>query len=225
VKLCKSRTPGRPRRFSRTRRSSTPFDLDDWPPATMNTLARFRWPILLAILGVALETAALVSFLGVFRDSGTLFFVPGEVSINIKKPGTYTLWHEAKTFIEGQFMSFPDDLPSGTTIKVLKQPDGTPVSLRRGSASHMEKSGTRRVAIGKLTFNSPGHYRFVVDGLSEKRAFYLQESKFLKTFLTITICGFVGLLFFVAAIGSGIYVFIQIINARRNPPPATSVGH
>ena len=185
-------------------------------------LARFKWPVLLAVFGIGLEVFALVSFLNAFRDSGTLFYAPGDTSFNIRKAGDYTLWHESKTVINGQFMTFPDDLPSGTTVKVVNEADGTPVVLRRsGSSSHMQKGGTRRVAVGKLTFPSPGKYRVTVTDLPETRAFYLDESKFLKTFLTVMIFGFVGLAFLIAAFGFGLYALIQILTARRQPQPTS----
>ena len=185
-------------------------------------LARFKWPIILAIISIAVGVGALASLLHLFRDSGTSFIVPGEVSIDIKKAGKYTLWHEAKTMINGQILSFPDDLPSGTTIKVVKQPEGMPVTLRRGGSSHMEKSGIRRVSVGTLTFTIPGHYRITVDGLPEKRTFYLEQSKFARVFLTLMLAC-LGMLLFLTAIGSGIYILGQVVNARRNPAPAPSV--
>ena len=187
-------------------------------------LARFKWPIILVIVSVAIGVVALVSFLHLFRDSGTSFIVPGEVSIDIRKAGKYTLWHEAKTMINGQILSFPDDLPSGTTIKVVKQPEGMPVTLRRGGSSHMEKTGIRRVSVGSLRFTNPGHYRITVDGLPEKRAFYLEQSKFAKVLLTLMLA-FLGMLLFFAAIVSGIYVLGQVVNARRNSSPITSSSH
>ena len=121
-------------------------------------------------------------------------------------------------------MTFPDDLPSGTTVKVVNETDGTPVVLRRGSSGHVQKGGTRRVAVGKLTFRSPSKYRLTVSDLPERRAFYLDESKFLKTFLTVTTLGFIGLAFLLAAFGFGLYALIQIITARRHPEPKSGAA-
>ena len=56
-------------------------------------LARFKWPILLAVVGIAVEVLAVAFFLNAFRDSGTLFYGPGDTSFNITKPGEYVLWH------------------------------------------------------------------------------------------------------------------------------------
>ena len=181
----------------------------------MEKLARFKWSILLAIIGVALNIVAVVSLVGSFRDSGTSFLAPGEASVTITKPGDYTLWHETKTLIDGQFMTFPDDLPSGTTIKVFKRPEGVLVPLRRGGATSMESGGTRRISVGQLTFSSPGEYQVVVTGLGEKRAFYLEEGKFLRMFLSVMVSGLVGMLLLFGAIGSGIYVLAQMSKRAR----------
>jgi hypothetical protein len=68
--------------------------------------------------------------------------------------------------------------------------------------------------VGQITFPSPGQYRLVVTGLTEKRAFYLDEAKFLRMFLSVIVCGLVGMLFLFAGIGSGIYVFVQLSKRR-----------
>lgn len=178
----------------------------------MQKLARFKWPICLFAIGLLLNIVMVISILGVFRESGTSFLGPGEASVTITKPGDYMLWQETKTVIDGQFMSFPADLPSGTTIKVIKQGEGTAVPLRRGGSSTMKSGGTERASVGKLTFSTPGQYQFVVAGLTDKRAFYLDEAKFLRLFLGVLVSGLVGTLLLFAGVGSGIFVLVQSSN-------------
>lgn len=172
----------------------------------MKLVARLKWPLIFLAIAVSLNILAAVSLIGVFRGSGTQFTGPGELPVTIKKAGKYTLWHETKTIIDGQILTFADDLPSGTTFKVFKQPEGTSIPLTTAGSSSMESGGTRRVSVGDLVFDSPGEYRIVVTGLNEKRPFYLDEAKFLKMFLTVLVCGFIGVSFFFAAIVSGIYI-------------------
>lgn len=43
----------------------------------MQKLARFKWPILLGVIGVILNLMAVVSMLGLFPESGTSFLAPG----------------------------------------------------------------------------------------------------------------------------------------------------
>ena len=183
----------------------------------MKILARFKWPIVLAMLGLATEIVAVGYFVHGFRDTGTSFTAPGETSVTISKPGKYTLWHECKTIIDGQAKTFPDDLPAEATVKVVSDADGSPVLLRKRGSAHMNKRGIRRVSMGELKFSSPGKYRITVSGLPEKRAFYLDESKFVKMFLTVIPCVFMGLAFLFAAFVFGVYVLTQIIHERRHP--------
>jgi hypothetical protein len=175
----------------------------------MQKLARFKWAILLVVIGIVLNVVAVISSLSMFRDKGTSFFAPGETVVNITKPGSYTLWQETKTIIDGKFITFSDDFPSDTTIKVVKQPEGTDVGLRRNAMTTMEANGTRRVSIADLTFSSPGAYRVVVTGLSERRALYLEEEKIWSIFLIMIVGSLVGLLFLFSGIGAAIYVLVR----------------
>jgi hypothetical protein len=176
----------------------------------MEKLARFKWPIILTTVGAALNIAGVVYFLYAFRDSGTSFLGPGESTVAIAKPGDYTLWLESRAIIDGQLMTFADNLPSGTTIKVLRLPERIVVPLHRGATSEESNVGnTHRVSVGQITFNNPGQYEVVVSGLEERRAFYLDKEKFVLLFLSVILFGFVGALCLFAGVGSGIYLLAQ----------------
>jgi hypothetical protein len=172
-------------------------------------LARFKWPIILAGIGAVFVFFAGASLMAAFRSSGTSVVAPGETVVTITKPGDYTLWHESKTFLDGKFVTFPDDLPPRTAIEILKQPEAVSVPIRPGGKKSVEWSGTRRVSVGAITFPTPGEYRIVVTGLDEKRAFYLSEDRFLKTFFTVAAFGSAGLLFLIGAVGAGIFILLR----------------
>lgn len=178
----------------------------------MKKITRFKWPILFAVIGLALNLVAVVSVVEILRDTGTAFLGPGETSIEITKAGDYTLWHETKTVIDGQFMSFPDDIPSGTTIKITKQPESTAVPLRKDSSTTMESGGTRRISVGQLTLTTPGQYQVAVTGSTEKCAFYLEETKLFRVLLKIMGSGLVGMACLFAGVGSFIYVLARPTN-------------
>lgn len=175
----------------------------------MHKLTRLIAPILFALLGLGLGAVAIFSLAHSFRDTGTSIIAPGETMVTIVKPGNYTLWHECKTLREGQFLEFPDDLPSGTTIKVVKNSDGTDIPLTKSGSSSFESNGYRRVSVGSLTFDKPEEYRVSVTGLTEKRYLYLDESKFLRLFFKAMLLGGCGVLFLLGGIGWGIYVLVQ----------------
>src|SRR5262245_42798169 len=120
----------------------------------MEKLIRFKWPLFFLVAGAAFSVGSIFSFISLFRTSGTSFFGPGESMVTISKPGDYTLWQKTKTVIDGQFLTFPEKLPSGTTIKVFKQPDGTAVPWEEASGATMESGGTKRVSVAHLKFDT-----------------------------------------------------------------------
>jgi hypothetical protein len=195
----------------------------------MNKIARFKGPILLLLLAailIAVPSVLMFAFLySLFSETGTTFVVPGEATVNIVKPGDYTLWHKSKTLVDGCFMSFTDDLPSGTTVTVFKRPEGQKVPLQRASSASVESGGTRRVAIGKVTLDVPGEYQIVVTGLDEKRVFYLDRGYdlfptagwWIAGFLMLPLCFMLVLLFCAAAFGWGIYILVRMSTQKETP--------
>ncbi|CAN5916641.1 hypothetical protein BH11VER1_BH11VER1_21970 [soil metagenome] len=175
----------------------------------MKKLPRLIAPILLILLGLGLGGAAIFSIVLSFRDTGYNIAAPGETLVTILKPGDYTLWHECKTLRGGQLTNFPEDLPSGTTIKVLKQPGGAEMPLTKSVSASFESNGTRRVSLGSVALKSPGDYKVSITGLTEKRYLYLDESNFLRLFFKAMLLGICGILLLLGGIGWGIYVLLQ----------------
>ncbi len=175
----------------------------------MNKLPHLIAPILLALLGLGLVGAAIFSIAISFRDTGWTIAAPGETMVTIVKPGTYTLWHECKTLRGGQYLNFPEDLPAGTTIKVLKNPEGTDMPLTKSGSASFETNGTRRVSLGSVALKSPGEYKVSITGLAEKRYLYLDESKFFRLFFKAILLGICGILLLLGGIGWGIYALVR----------------
>lgn len=176
----------------------------------MKIIARLKWAVLCAFVGIGFEVWLVVSFASLFKDTGTSFIAPGEITIPVSRPGDFTLWHESKTVINGEFMNFPDFLPSGTTIRIIDQSNGALTPLRPStSGASTEFGASRRVAVGEVKFAAPGRYRFIVTGLQEKRALYLEETKDLKILMTGLFAGFAGMIFLFASIGLTVYALVR----------------
>jgi hypothetical protein len=171
----------------------------------------------LAGIGICFWCVAIYALVESFRETGFNVVAPGTTAITISKPGDYTLWNRTKTMIDGQFLTFPDQIPSGTTIKIFKKPEGLQIPMRPSMGSSVEVNGSRRVSIGVLTFDATGNYEVVVTGLSEKRALYLDESKFLRTFTKFFGAGLAGFAFVVAGIGLGVYVLLRLVKTKPAP--------
>jgi hypothetical protein len=183
----------------------------------MNKLARFIWPVMLAVLGVAFEVVAVVTLIRSFPDmrhAEMPVLAPGESTVTITKPGDCTLWYESKTVIDGQYMTFPDQLPAGVTITIIKQPEGTRVPLRASRCYSADTGNSRSVAIGDLTFTSPGQYQVVVTGLTDKRAFDLSQPMNLHGIPKAFVIGLIGGLCFLAAFVSAIYAIVRLFGHK-----------
>lgn len=175
----------------------------------MKLLLRYKWPIIFAVTGTVLLVLAVVKVITLVSDSGIHITGPGETTINIAQPGKYTLWHESRTFLDGRFLTFEDELPSGASISIRNSADGTTVPLRGAGTSSIESGGTRRVSVARLDFDEPGEYDLQISGLTQQRVFYLAEARFWKVFQGVIGFGIPGILLVLAAIGSGIYILVR----------------
>src|SRR3954470_10593621 len=147
----------------------------------MHTLSSFKWPI--AICSVACA-AGLWLIWSLFPGPGISLLVPGDTVFSISKPGQYTLWSQVESSFQGKLMTFPTGLPPGVTIAITQE-GGSIVPVRsQWPTTHKETGGGAfQVAIGTLTFPSPGSYRIAAEGLQEKRALYLDQSDMRYFFL------------------------------------------
>ena len=176
--------------------------------------SRYLLPVGLFLIAMVSFGTAGFSIWGLFTREGTSFMGPGVATVQVSKPGTYTLYHETRTMRDGKVLSFSDDLPSGSTFRITNAITGAAIELQPGASERMEMNNVERVAIGKLEFPKAGNYSITVSGLSEQRPFYVAEARILEAFL-----GFFGGLFFgltclAAAVGVLIY---QLARRRRAP--------
>jgi hypothetical protein len=139
--------------------------------------------------------------------------VPDDSAFTITKTGRYTLWSQVESSFQGKLMTFPTGLPPGVTIAVTKQ-DGSIVSLEsQWPTTHKETGGAFQVAIGTITFDSPGPYHITTQGLQEKRALYLDQSDMRYFFLKVLLALFIPAVF-VGCLIWGILIFFR----RRHKP-------
>ena len=124
-------------------------------------------------------------------SGGEELIAPGSHILELASPGKYVVWNVTATFRDGQQYRFPDQLPTGTRIRVYDEVAGVEIPTA-ASMSATESSGeTRRRSICSFTINEPGTYRLVVDQLSEKRFLTVRQ----RTGWNVVVMFFGGLLF------------------------------
>jgi hypothetical protein len=137
-------------------------------------LLRYEWPIAICVIVVAAGAWLISSFL---PGQAISLVVPGDGEFTVAKAGRYTLWSQIESSSNGKLMTFPPALPPGVSIVITRQ-DGSTVPLRSEWPLTNHQTGPRsfNVAIGTITFDSPGSYRMTTEGLHEKRGLYLDQS-------------------------------------------------
>ena len=169
---------------------------------------QLRWPFVLGLAGAVLTLCATVALFRSLPGDGVSLLVPGETTFTISKPGKYTLWSEVEASFDGQLMTFATGLPAGVTIKITTT-DGSIVPVASRWPTTREDTGRIiRIAIGTVTFSSAGSYRLSTEGLQEKRALYLNQFEFYRSFIAAGLACF-GFSLLVSGViwGVGIYVW------------------
>lgn len=179
----------------------------------------FLLAAVLGIIGICLWGVGLFSFISSFQQTGRPLQAPGTTLVTIAQPGKYTIWCQTSGIVDGQFKSFPDQPPSGLTVKVTKKPEGTVVPMQSSTGATISTSGTRRVSFAELNFDSPGQYQVDITGLEEKHVMHLDRAKLMKTVMTFLLSGLAGFGFVIASIVLGIYALIRLADKKNKSNP------
>jgi hypothetical protein len=182
-----------------------------------------KWPLLVCAIGVGLSIWLITSLFGSFGGRGISLLVPGEASFDITAAGKYTLWSQVEASFQGQLMTFPTGLLPGVTIKITKTTDGATVPLQsKWPTMHRDSGGYIQVAIGTITFDTPGSYHLSTEGLHEKRSLYLDHFDF-NTFFVKIAFALCGPLVFVTGLIWGI-VLVALHRKRPNQSLEPTAG-
>ena len=170
---------------------------------------RVALPLVLIALGILSLIASGRSLIGAFRQDGTLFRGPGESTVQVPKPGSYTLWIQNRGTIDGRLLTMPTDLPSGAVIEVTRAENGESIPLDGNVAATITFNGTVRKAVGSLDIQQPGKVKITVEELESPRLFYLSESFSFKGVFGAMSLLFTGGCLLLAGIGIGIYFLLR----------------
>lgn len=84
--------------------------------------------------------------------------VPGSAELTLNDPGTYTIFHEAESVVDGQLYSAPNI--AGLTVTVTSASDGKPVPMTVPVASSTYTVGGHSGrSVFAVTIAQPGKYR------------------------------------------------------------------
>ncbi|MDP1749453.1 MAG: hypothetical protein Q8L22_08345 [Reyranella sp.] len=98
--------------------------------------------------------------------------VPGSAVLALDKPGTYTIYHEQRSFVDGQYHA--SDSVGGLRVGLTAEATGAVVKLTEPSGSSSYSIGNRKgTSILVFTIDQPGRYRLtasLANGRAEPKA-------------------------------------------------------
>jgi hypothetical protein len=103
--------------------------------------------------------------------------VPGNGILVLDKPGTYTIFHEKRSVVDGQF--YASEAVPGLRVELVSDPGGAPVRVVEPLTSTSYSIGNREGAsIFAFTVDQPGHYRLTTRMASGRAVLAIGQGTF-----------------------------------------------
>lgn len=153
--------------------------------------------IIVLLTGIALFVMFLMKGIIGFTGGMTQVVVPGSETLDLKKPGKYTIFHEHRSVIEGKVYASGAQL-ADMEIRVIDHASGADLVLSPVMGSSNYSMGGRQ-GYGVFNFQvaGPGKYELVAeykDGHTGPETVLAISGGFVEN-LVITILGSIGILF------------------------------
>src|SRR5436190_20058677 len=112
----------------------------------------------IALAGLVAAALYLVPRIGAV-DQGTIRTVmPGSAVLVLDKPGSYTIFHERRSVVDGRY--YASDSADGLRVTLVTDPRGAPVALVEPKMSSSYHMGSREgQSIFAFDIAEPGRYR------------------------------------------------------------------
>lgn len=176
-----------------------------------------RWWYVVAAVVVFAGFAGMADFLlprlTKLTDALIQVVAPGETKLSLKEPGTYTVFHEERSVVDGRL--YQSQTISGLRVTVQSAATGQEIPVLPAAFNETYSLGSRSGA-SAFTFEiaEPGSYRLVAaydDGRSEPRVALAIGHNFLSS-LMLTILGSLAIVF--GAIALAIIIVIVVWQRR-----------
>jgi len=174
------------------------------------------------VAGVGLGVWVIFSGLTVLQNALTRVVVPGTSELTLDKTGTYTIFHEAESVVDGTLYSVQNI--AGLRVTVTSEADGKQIAVVTPSGSSSYSiAGHSGVSVLAFEIAQPGRYRLTAayaNGQSEPQTVLAVGSGFVWT-LVRTILSAIGVVFlgFAGALALALTTFLR---RRRMSRAATA---
>ncbi len=127
-------------------------------PNKKTSLLWLLLPVIVLVLGVAGFAVLLYGGISGIEEKLTRVVVPGEETITLTEAGTYTVFHEHQSVVDGKTYSNPPTL-EGLTVTLTSEDSGVAIPLSSATASSNYDLGSKSgVGVGQFEISAPGQY-------------------------------------------------------------------
>jgi hypothetical protein len=179
-----------------------------------------RWYVVAAVIAVAGWTAMgvfMVSRLGGSAERMMRVVVPGQADLMLKEPGTYTIFHEHQSTVEGRVYNV--DTVSGLKITVQARPSGQVIPLQNAIGSRYSVGARSGRSLFDFVVPAAGTYAIsaAYDGGRQQPQTVLAIDRGFVGDLILTILGAIAMAFtgMGTAAAIAVVVFIKRRRAKR----------
>jgi hypothetical protein len=149
-------------------------------------------------------------------DAGMIrVVVPGNTTLDLGKAGTYTIFHEKQSVVDGRF--YASDTVSGLRVDVIAEATGTPVRLEPATSTSYSMGSRQGTSIFAFTAQQPGRYRLTTNLAGGQAVLAIGQGTFGAIFALVG--GTIAIAFAGLAI-AGIIVAFTLWQRMRAPKPA-----
>jgi hypothetical protein len=190
--------------------------------------SRAWYVVAVAVFVVAAGCAGWILWAGIsgIGDSVVRVVVPGVATLDLDHSGSYTIFHERRSVIDGRI--YAEANVDGLRVTVTREAGGEPVPVTRPTAtSRYSIGGHEGVSVLSFEIGEPGRYRLSAayeDARSHGKTVLAIEHGFVARLLK-TIAGTIatGLFGFAAAVVIATITFVKRRRLRRlSPPPGAA---
>jgi hypothetical protein len=175
-----------------------------------------RWYVIAAIIAILGWTAMVVFLVSRLSDlTGGMVraVVPGQVDVVLKEPGTYTIFHEYESTLDGRVYHVGD--VSGLNIRVRSQTGGQNIPLRSATGGRYRAMSNAGRSLFDFNVEAPGAYQIVAsyDGGRKEPQTVLAIGHGFAAGLVMTTVGALAMAF--ASMGAAIAIAVVVFIKRR----------
>lgn len=167
--------------------------------------------IIVLVFGIATFSYCAASFIIIFSALPQEIIGPGKEAIVLKEKGTYSIFYEKKSIIDGKPLISGSSNISGIKCMITNKGNGNKIPVKPDTSSTFSYGDRQGVSILAFDINEPGTYEFLVtnDGNEPGAKFVLAlEHEFAKKIIKKSLLLVTGIAVLSASVTGSIVMFI-----------------